>query len=79
MSGLPPIATDLRTSIEVRFVPLPDSCAAAIASLFDDLICAGEQHVRHVDPKRLSRLEGDNQLKFRRLIVRVPGAGVVVW
>src|ERR1700686_5350583 len=37
----------------------PDSCAAAIAFLFDDLICAGEQHVRHVDPKRLSRLEGD--------------------
>ena len=29
MSGLPPIATEMRTSLEVRFVPLPDSCNAA--------------------------------------------------
>jgi hypothetical protein len=52
-----------------RFVPLPDSCAAAIASLFDDL-GAGEQHGRHVDPLRLGRLEVDDQFKFRRSIKR---------
>jgi hypothetical protein len=28
MSAFPPIATKLRTSREVRFVPLPDSCGA---------------------------------------------------
>ena len=28
MSGLPPIATEYRTSLEVRFVPGPDSCTA---------------------------------------------------
>jgi hypothetical protein len=29
MSGLPPVATELRTSMVVRFVPKPDSCTAA--------------------------------------------------
>src|SRR5258708_10162181 len=29
MSGLPPLATGQRASLEVRFVPLPDSCIAA--------------------------------------------------
>ena len=28
-SGLPLVATEPRTSLEVRFVPLPDSCTAA--------------------------------------------------
>jgi hypothetical protein len=36
----------------------------SIASLFDDLISAGEQRVRHVYPQRLSRLEVDDQFKF---------------
>jgi hypothetical protein len=35
MSGLPPIATELRTSLEVRFVPIPE-----VASLFDHLVDA---------------------------------------
>jgi hypothetical protein len=42
----------------------------SIASLFDDLISAGEQRVRHVYPQRLGRLEVDDQFKFRRLIKR---------
>jgi hypothetical protein len=29
MSGLPPLATGQRTSLEVRFVPQTDSCIAA--------------------------------------------------
>ena len=29
MSAFPPIATELRTSLEVRFVPLSDICTAA--------------------------------------------------
>ena len=32
MSGLPPIATALRTSLEVRIVPKRNSCTAAITS-----------------------------------------------
>jgi hypothetical protein len=59
----------VRAPRQVRFVPLPDSCAAAIASLLDDL-SAGEQHGRHVDPLRLGRLEVDDQFKFRRSIKR---------
>jgi len=43
---------------------LPDSCTAAIVSLFDDLIRAGEQRGRHLDSLRLGRLEVDNQFKF---------------
>src|ERR1700726_1049450 len=33
MSGLPPIATELRTSMVVRFVPGRDSCTATIGHL----------------------------------------------
>jgi hypothetical protein len=40
MSGLPPIATELRTSLEVRFVPLPDSCTAANSDYFDHFVGA---------------------------------------
>jgi hypothetical protein len=42
MSGLPPIATELRTSLVVRFVPNADSYAAATQSLFDHLVGAAE-------------------------------------
>jgi len=46
MSAFPPIATELRTSLEVRFVPIPDSCSAAngdysiISSAVDGSDCA---------------------------------------
>jgi hypothetical protein len=38
MSGLPPLATELRTSLVVRFVPQADSCTAAKQKLFDNLV-----------------------------------------
>jgi hypothetical protein len=41
MSVMPPLATELQTSPEVRFVPTTDSCAAANqTSLFDHLVGA---------------------------------------
>src|SRR5450631_1341657 len=42
MSGLPPVATELRTLLVVGFVPLSDSCIAAITSLFDHLVRSEE-------------------------------------
>jgi hypothetical protein len=32
MSGLPPLATELRTSLEVRFVPTPDILGAIVVT-----------------------------------------------
>jgi hypothetical protein len=37
-SGLPPIATELRTSMEVRLVPQGDSCTATNGTVFDHLV-----------------------------------------
>ncbi|MEA2959589.1 MAG: hypothetical protein QOJ58_5572 [Alphaproteobacteria bacterium] len=52
----------------VSFVPTRDSCTAAIASLFDHLVGAREQHRRHVDADRLCRLKIDDELEFCRLL-----------
>ena len=56
MSGLPPIATKLRTSREVRFVPIPE-----VAALFDHLVSALLEQRRHVQTERLRSFEIDGQ------------------
>src|SRR3981189_1370382 len=51
-----------------HYLPTRDSCAAAIASLFDHLVGAREQHRRHVDADRLCGLKIDDELEFCRLL-----------
>ena len=59
MSALPPKADIVQHGGNVRFVPTADSCTAAILSLFDYLVGAGEQRRGHGKAKRLCRLEID--------------------
>jgi len=41
MSGLPPLATELRTSLVVRLVPTTDSCNAAFSTRFAAMLEQG--------------------------------------
>ena len=72
MSGLPPIATELRTSLEVRFVPDPDSCTAANICLFDHLVGAGDQRQRDGEAERLCGFEVDRKPELRWMMHREP-------
>jgi hypothetical protein len=60
MSGLPPIMTELRTSPEVRSVPIPDSCAAASNPLFDHFIGECEGHSWNCEAERFGSVEVDD-------------------
>jgi tripartite-type tricarboxylate transporter receptor subunit TctC len=53
-------------------VPLPDSCSAAKKALFDHLVGAGEQRVRHGQAERLGGLEIDREPVLRRRLSEVP-------
>ena len=59
MSALPPKADMCGAARDVRFGPKAD-----IRCLFDHLIGAGEQIVRHYKPERLGGLEIDNGLEL---------------
>src|SRR6476646_9163818 len=61
MSAIPPIATELRTSLVVRFVPLAD-----IALLLDHFVGAGEKHGRNGEAECLGGPEINHQLILRR-------------
>ena len=54
----------------------PDSCTAARAVLFDNLIGAGEQRGRHRDAESVRRLEVDYEIELgsgaRRLVKSTP-------
>ena len=54
MSGLPPFATELRTSLEVRIVPGRDSCTATNCIPSDHLVGAGDQCEWHTDAEQLA-------------------------
>ena len=45
MSGLPPLATELRTSLVVRLVPTTDSCNAAFSTRFAAMLEQGRPDV----------------------------------
>jgi hypothetical protein len=65
MSGLPPLATELRTFQIGRFVPKPAvSDRSKAASLFDDFVGATDQRKRDGEAERLGSLEIDDQLDF---------------
>jgi hypothetical protein len=58
-SAFPPIATELRTSLEVRKVPKPE-----VVNSFDDFICGREQRGRDREAKRFCGPEIDYHLEF---------------
>jgi hypothetical protein len=64
MSVLPLIATELRTSLEVRFVPIATNAPQQIVSLFDHLVGARGQRWWHSETNRFSRLEINDQTVF---------------
>src|SRR5258705_5161627 len=72
MSAFPPIATVLRTSLEVRFVPTTDSCTAA-KLIVDHLDGLREQRERHGEAERLGGLHVDHQLELGRQLNRKIG------
>src|SRR5262245_11954022 len=63
-------ASPVTLGVEGEKVPIPDSCAAANATLFDNLIGAREQRRRDVDAERLGRLEIDYKLILGRHLHR---------
>src|SRR5262249_872222 len=54
-------------------LPIPDSCTAAKAPLFDHLVGAGEERWRHIETERPGRLQIDDELKLSRLQDRKVG------
>lgn len=75
MSGVPPTATNTRTSFDVCEVPITTEWRlyAPQHSLFDDLIGAGEQHGRDCEAVSFGRGEVDDQIKFSGLLHRQIG------
>jgi len=63
MSGLPPIATKLRTSLLVRSVPNPE-----VPTALDDLVGVAHLRKRHRQSQRSGGLEIDEQLNSGRLV-----------
>jgi hypothetical protein len=56
--------------VNSRFVPQPDSCIAATASLFDHLVGGRQNRRRNCKTQRLCGFEIDHQIEFRRLLNR---------
>ena len=67
-SGLPLETDILRVRRHVSNVPTRDSCAAAEASLFDDLVGEFLKLQRDIETKRLCSLEIYHQLEFGGLL-----------
>jgi hypothetical protein len=63
MSGLTPSATELRTSLMVRWVPQPDSCTATTAS-YSMTSSVGERRVGNSIPSDLAALGLMTNSKF---------------
>jgi hypothetical protein len=64
MSALPPKADIAARRLNVRFVPIADSCRAANRSLFDDLVGGREQRRRHGKAEHPGGLMIDDQLEL---------------
>src|SRR6516164_2501853 len=65
MSASPPKADIGTQPCDVCFVPKADICSAANSSLFDHLVGAGKQRLRHGESERLRGLEIDYKLVLR--------------
>jgi hypothetical protein len=65
MSAFPPLAAELRTSLEVRFVPTPE-----VAGLFNHLIGAKQNRLGNGETGSLRGLQIDNQFEFGCLLHR---------
>ena len=65
MSAFPPIATKLRTSREVRFVPTPE-----VAASFDYVVGDCEHFIWNDKAKRPGGLAVDDEIKFGWLLDR---------
>ena len=65
MSGSPPIATELRTSLEVRFVPRAE-VGDLLGDLFDYLVGQQLERVRHGEAEGGGGLEINDQFVFER-------------
>src|SRR6516165_11912029 len=70
MSGSPRHRPPLCSRSKCRVGPFSDSCTAAIASLFDDLISAGEQRVWHVDPLRRELMINSDSSHLKHVVGR---------
>jgi hypothetical protein len=66
-SGLPPLATELRTSRDVSNVPATDSCTAAIGNLLDQLVGAQDEVRRDLEADFLCGYQIDDKLELARL------------
>jgi hypothetical protein len=62
MSGLPPIATELRTSLVVRFVPNSE-----VGLSLDHFVNSSEETGRHGNAERFGGPKVDDELEFRWL------------
>src|SRR5262249_6293716 len=66
-----PLKADVQSLIrDVRFVPIADSCTAAILSLFDHLVGSHLHDQRHGKTEPLGGLEVDHELEFGGLYDR---------
>src|SRR5262245_65841619 len=70
MSALSPKADMCGATRDVRYGPKADSCSAAIELLFDHLVGAVLDRLRHGDAECLRSPEVDDQLDFRCLLHR---------
>src|SRR5258707_11847715 len=68
MSGLPPLATELRTSRDVSNVPNSE-----VAILFDHLVSLGKQGLWHGETERLCSVQIDDQFELGRQLHRQVG------
>jgi hypothetical protein len=69
MSAIPPKADIPRGCPNVRLGPKTDKVQRSkIRALFDHLISAGDQRLRHVEAQRLCGLEVDGKLNFCSLL-----------
>jgi hypothetical protein len=66
----PPLPTSCCTTANFGSVPKPDSCTAATARLFDQLVGATEQRDRHGEAQHLGGLQVDDQLDLGGLLDR---------
>ena len=68
MSALPPKADIAGQKMDVRFVQKADSWTATKRRLFDHVIGARTQGLRHLEAQLVCRLQIDHQVELRRIL-----------